>query len=117
MMQEQKTPTPMSDAPARAEHLIEGLQRVESLLGQLSEAMGTVGEDLELLGRASYREGGGIRGVDNLLAAGASVDAIWGRVRGRCRAVGLERLLQRHTSDTDDDWVSDIAERLRRVVV
>ena len=92
----QETPTPMSDAPApaRADHLIEQMHRVESLVGQLAEAMNAAVEDLEALGKTSYREGGK-RGVDTLLGAGATVDGLYGKVRGRLRAHGLERLLER----------------------
>ena len=98
----QETPTPMSDAPAaRAENLIEKLQGIESLVAQLGGAMNTAVEEIEALGKTAYGEGGK-RGVDNLLGAGATVDGLWGKVRGRCRAHGLERLLQRTTTTTDD---------------
>jgi len=112
--------TPMSEADTagatRAEHFIESLGRIEGLVAQLGEAMATAVEDIEALNKAGYREGGH-RGLDTVLGAGASVDSLWGKVRGRCRAHGLERLLQRTTpAATDDNWVDDIATRLRAVV-
>ena len=95
----------------RAEHLIEGLQRIESLAVQLSTAMNEAVGDLGALSKAAYRDGGR-HGADQLGAA-LSVDALYGLVRGRLHSLGLEPLLQRTTHTTDPGWVEATSTRVR----
>jgi hypothetical protein len=96
----------------RAEHLIEGLQRLESLAIQLSTAMRAALDDIEALNKAAYREGG-IRGADRLGGA-LSGDALFALVRGRFHALGLEPLLQRTTHTTDPGWIDATAPHAAR---
>jgi hypothetical protein len=102
---------------AAVAQFIEHLRGVETAISDLASAMAAAVTDCEHLARSGYREGSR-RGVDNLLGAGASVDSLWGKARGRCRALGLERLLEgRQVQATDDGWIEDIRARLGRVVV
>ena len=106
----------MTDERERAESLIADLQRVEGLVLDLRSAIAAAVAHIEHLGKAAYQDEGQ-RGVENVMGA-VSVDSLYGLVRQRLHAVGLEALLQR-TSPSDginDTWVSDIARRLRRVV-
>ena len=98
----------------RAEHLIEGVHRIESLTLQLSSAVSEVIGDIEGLSKAAHREGG-TRGVDRLGSA-LSTEGLYGLIRGRLHALGLERLLQRTNHTTESGWVEDRASRVRRVV-
>jgi hypothetical protein len=98
----------------RAEALIAGLQRIEGIVVDLRSAIADAVGNIEQLGKVAYGNDGR-RGADQMLAA-LSVDGLYGLVRQRLHAVGLEVLLQRTTWGASEAWVHDVAQRLRRVV-